>query len=143
GQRQRAAVAIGVGGRVIAGRKGTEPLFEISPKKRKHASGLAVKRSGVPDELELLRDGLRQPQGGFDGFRASREKSDARQPGRRETRQELEKPRANLRRKASECEPLDLRLQRLDVMRMAMPHASHGDAGDEIDVGVAVLVVEP
>src|SRR2546427_470283 len=52
----------------------------------------------------------------------------------------IEKLRARFRGEAAEGEPLDLALERLDVVGVAVTDAAHGDAGDEVDVLVAVLV---
>src|SRR5215831_18125271 len=41
---------------------------------------------------------------------------------------------------APEGDPLDLALERFDVMRMTVADAAHRDTGDEVDVLVAVLV---
>ena len=52
----------------------------------------------------------------------------------------VEEPGARLRREAAEGQPLYLLLQRLDVVGMAVADAADADAGDEVDVLVAVLV---
>jgi len=49
---------------------------------------------------------------------------------------------SRLRGEASERQLLDLALEALDVVGMAVPHAADADAGDEVDVLVAVHVDE-
>src|SRR5262249_208825 len=49
---------------------------------------------------------------------------------------------ARLRGEAAESQALHLPFQRLDVVRMAVADAADADAGDEVDVLVAVLIVE-
>src|SRR5207245_8180752 len=56
--------------------------------------------------------------------------------------EQLEQLRARLRGEASERQLLDLALEALDVVGMAVPHAADADAGDEVDVLVAVHVDE-
>src|SRR5205814_8228775 len=65
-----------------------------------------------------------------------------REPCRRDDAQQLEERGTRLRREAAERQLLDLALERLHVMRMAVAHAADGDTGDEVDVLVAVLVDE-
>src|SRR5262249_16187247 len=55
-------------------------------------------------------------------------------------RQEFQELRAGLGGEASEVQPLDLALERLDVVGVAMAEAAHRDARHEIEVLVAVLV---
>src|SRR5262249_42539566 len=43
---------------------------------------------------------------------------------------------------AAEGQPLDVTLEAVDVVRMAVAHAAHADPGDEVDVRVAVHVDE-
>jgi hypothetical protein len=101
-----------------------------------------VERPRVADEFELLRGGLGEPEGGLDRLGAAREELDPRQTRRRHRAQELEETRASLGREAPERQALGLRLQPLDVVRVAVTHAPDGDPGDEVDVFLAVLVVE-
>src|SRR5262249_26298046 len=57
-------------------------------------------------------------------------------------RQQLEQLRPRFGGEAPEGQPLDLALETVDVVWMAMTHAAHADAGDEVDVRVAVHVDE-
>src|SRR5437870_7342629 len=75
-------------------------------------------------------------------FGAAREELDAREAVGREARQQLEQLRAGLGGEAAKGQLLDLALEALDVMRMAVADTAHADAGDEIDVRVAVHVGE-
>ena len=101
-----------------------------------------MKGARVSDELVFLRRRLCEAEGRLDSLRSAGEELDASQAGRRDAREQLEKPRPHLRREAPEGQPLELFLQPRDVVRVAVPDASHGDAGDKVDVRVAVLVVE-
>src|SRR5262249_55161835 len=65
----------------------------------------------------------------------------ARAPGHHR-REQLERAPPRLGREAAEGQRLHLPLQRLHVVRVAMTDAADRDAGDEVDVLVAVLVDE-
>ena len=140
---QRAAVAVGVGRRVRARHQRAEPVLEVAPHERQHAAGLAVEAAPEAHELVLLRDGLGQAERRLDGLGAAREELDAREALRRDAGEQVEELRADLRGEAAEREPAGLLLERLHVVRVAVADASDGDAGDEVDVGVAVLVEDP
>src|SRR4030095_9789940 len=56
--------------------------------------------------------------------------------------EQVEEAGPRLRGEAAERERLDLALERVDVVRMAVPDAADGDARDEVEVLVAVLVDE-
>jgi hypothetical protein len=76
------------------------------------------------------------------GLRAAREHLDARQARGSEGGEQVEEAGSRLGGEAAERERLDLALERVDVVRMAVPDAADGDARDEVEVLVAVLVDE-
>ena len=115
-------------------------VLELAAEQRQHAARLAVEASPEPEHLGLAGRRVREAQCGLDRLGAAGEHLDPRQPLGRDGGDQVEELRARLRREAAEGEPLDLALERLDVVGMAMTDAADGDAGDEIDVLVAVLV---
>ena len=137
---ERAAVAVGVGCRVLAGQERTLVMLEVAAEQAQHAAGLAVEAAPEPDDLLPPGRGLGQAQARLHRLGAAREELDAREPLRRDRGHQLEEARARLGGEAAEGQPLGLALQRLDVVRVAVPDAPHRDARDEIDVLVAVLV---
>ena len=139
---QGTTIAVGVGREILAGQEWAEVMLELAAQEPEHAAGLAVKGTPEPEDLVLARRRLREAQRCLDGFRAAGKELDARQALGRDRCQQLEEPRACLRREAAERQALDLSLERLDVVRVAMPHAPDPDTRDEIDVLVAVLVDE-
>ncbi len=139
-QVERATVAVGVGRDVGPRHERPQAVLEVAPEQRQDAAGLSVEGAGVADELELLRDRLGQAERGLDGLRSAREELDAGQAGRRHASEQVQELRADLRREAAEGQSLRLILQSLHVVRMAVPDAADRDPGDEVDVGVAVLV---
>jgi hypothetical protein len=137
---ERAAVAVGVRARVLAGQERSLVMLEIAAEQAQHAAGLAVEAAPEPEDLLPPGRGLGQPQAGLDRLRAAREELDARETLRRDGRHQLQEARPGLGREAAEGQPLGLTLQGLDVVRVAVPHAPHRDARDEVDVLVAILV---
>jgi hypothetical protein len=81
-----------------------------------------------------------EPQRGLDRLRTAGEHLDARESFGRDRGQQVEELGPGLGGEAAEGDPLDLTLERLDVVRMAVADAPDRDAGDEVDVLVAVLV---
>src|SRR4029453_6610822 len=122
--------------------KRPEMVLEVAAEETENAAGLPVEAPPEAEHLVLACGGLREPQGGFHRFGAPGEQLDARQPLRRQRGQSLQEPRTRLRGEASERQPLDLTLERLDVVGVAVADAADSDAGDEVDVLVAVLVDE-
>ncbi len=96
----------------------------------------------VADELVFLRRRLREAERRLDRLRAAGEELDAGQAGRRDARQQRQEGRPHPGREAAEGQALQLLLDAGDVVGMAVADAPHGDAGDEVDVVVPVLVVE-
>ncbi len=139
---ERAAVAVGIGREVLAGQEGSQMVLELAAEQAQDPARLAVEAAPEAEDLLFARRRLRQPQSRFHGLRAAREELDACEPLRSEGGEELEEPRPRFRREAAEGQRLDLPLQRLDVVGMAVPDAADGDARDEVDVLVAVLVDE-
>src|SRR5512144_1770899 len=140
---ERAAVAVGVGRRVLAGQERTLVMLEVAAEQAEDAAGLAVEAAPEPDDLLSPGRGLGQAQAGLHRLRAAREELDAREALRSDLRHQLEEARAGLGGEAAEGEPLRLALERLDVVRVAVADAADRDARDEVDVLVAVLVPQP
>ena len=101
-----------------------------------------MKAAPEADDLVLPGRRLRQPERRFHRLGAAREHLDPRESLWRERGQQIEESRARLRREATERQALHLSLQRLDVVRVAVTDAADADTGDEIDVRLAVLVVQ-
>src|SRR5271170_531000 len=59
---------------------------------------------------------------------------------RQQPTDQIEKAGAVLRREAAEGDVIQLLLETLDVVRMAMAETAHRDAGDEIEILVPVYV---
>ncbi len=141
-QPQRAAIAVGVRRRVLAGQERPQPVLEVAAEESQHAAGLAVEAAPEADDFVLARRRLGQAQGRLHRLGAAREELDAREAVGREAREQLEQLRAGLGGKAAKGQLLDLALEALDVVRMAVADTAHADASDEIDVRVAVHVGE-
>src|SRR5213596_1008617 len=139
---ERAAVAVGVRRQVPARREGSQVVLELAPEEGEHAGGLAVEPAPKPDDLRLAGGGTAEPQARLDGLRAAGEHLDAREAVRRDRGEQLEELGPCLGGEAPEGQPLDLPLEGLDVVRMAVADAPDPDPGDEVDVLVAVLVDE-
>jgi hypothetical protein len=139
-QLQGATVAVRVRRQILTGKKRAEVVLEVAAEEPEHAASLAVKPTPEPQHLVLARRGLRETEGGLDGFGAAGEELDSRQAGRGERGEELEEAGARLRGEAAEGHTLDLPLQRRHVVRVAVTDAADPDARDEVDVLVAVLV---
>jgi len=115
-------------------------VLELAAEQREHAAGLAVEAAPEPEHFGLAGRRVSQPQRGLDRFRAAGEHLDAREALGQDGRDQVQELGPRLGREAPEGEALDLPLERLDVMGMAVADAPHGDAGDEVEVLVAVLV---
>src|SRR5262245_2732720 len=137
---QRTSIAVGVGREVATGRERAEMMLELAAEQRQHAGRLAVEAAPEPEHLGLAGGGVGEPQRGLDRLGATGEHLDAREPFRSHGSDQVEELRARLGREAAERQPLDLALERFDVVGMTVAHAADGDAGDEVDVLVAVLV---
>ena len=111
-----------------------------SAEKPDHALRLAVKAAPEADELELLRNRLREPEGRLDRFRAAREKLEMRDPLRERRGDALEELRARFGREAAKGGPVELLLEARDVARMRVAEAADRNAGDEVEIFVAVDV---
>ena len=105
-----------------------------------HALRLAVEAAPEADELELLRDRLREPEGRLDRFRAAREKLEVRDPLRQRRGDAAEELRARFGREAAEGDAFELLLEPRDIARMRVAEAADRDAGDEVEIFVAVDV---
>src|SRR5262249_3524099 len=134
------AVAVGVGRRIAPRHERPEGVLKVAAEQRQHAAGLAVEAAPEAEHLGLARGRVDEPQRGLDGLGPARDHLDAPEALRRDGGHELENLRAGLGGEAAEGDPLDLALGRLDVMRMTVADAAHRDAGNEVDVLVAVLV---
>ena len=139
-QLQRTAVAVRVRRHVAAGHEGAEVVLEVAAEQSEHPARLAVEPAPEAEHLVLAGGGLGEAQGGLHGLGAPGEELDAGEPLRREARQLREEAGARLGREAAERQALELPLERFHVMRMAVTDAAHADAGDEVDVLVAVLI---
>ncbi len=115
-------------------------VLELAAEQREHAGGLAVEAAPEPQHFGLPGRRVGEPQRGLDGLRTAGEHLDAGEPLGRDGSEQVEKLGPRLGGEAAERQPLDLALERLDVVRMAVADAAHRDAGDEVDVLVAVLV---
>src|SRR5437867_2575942 len=117
-------------------------MLEVASEKRQDPARLAVKSSPEGDHLALARVGLSQADRGLDGFGpAAVELRSAKVPGR-DLREELHQGGPVLGREASHMNPRQLPPERLYVARMRIPQAGHADAGQQVDVAIAVDVVE-
>src|SRR5437867_1843423 len=123
-------------------REGSQVVLELAPEEGEHAGGLAVEPAPKPDDLRLAGGGTAEPQGRLDGLRAAGEHLDAREAVRRDRGEQLEELGPCLGGAGPEGQPLDLPLEGLDVVRMAVADAPDPDPGDEVDALVAVLVDE-
>ena len=139
---ERAAVAVGVRGQILAGQERSQVMLEVAPEEPEHATGLAVEPTPEADDLVLARRRLCQPERRLHRLGAAGEHLDARESRRRQRGEQIEEAGSRLRREAAEGQPLHLLLERLDVVRVAVADAADADAGDEVDVLVTVLVVE-
>src|SRR6266581_3047527 len=139
---ERAAVAVGVRRQVSTRRERPQVMLELAPDETEHTTSLAVKPAPKADDLRLARGGLGQPQGCLDRLRTAGEHLDAREAGGRDGGEQLEELGPRLGGEAAERQPLDLPLQGLHVVRVAVADAPNRDPGDEVDVLVAVLVDE-
>src|SRR5262245_27690206 len=117
-------------------------MLEVAAEQAEHTAGLPVKAAPETEDLVLSGCRLRQPERRLHRLRAAREHLDARQSLRRERGQAIQESRARLGGEAPERQTFDLTLQGLDVVRMAVSDAPDADAGDEVDVLLAILVVE-
>src|SRR5437870_3224525 len=125
---------------VAPGEKRPEAMLELAAEEPEHATRFAVKSSPEADDLVLARGRLGQTQRRLDGLGAPREELDAREAFGHEAGEQRQEPRASLGGEAAERQALELALQRIDVVRMTVTDAAHTDAGDKVDVLVAVLV---
>ena len=62
------------------------------------------------------------------------------EPLRQERGDEIQEPRPRLSREAAECDPVELLLDPLHIMRMAVADAADGDARYEVEILIAVHV---
>ena len=141
-QTERAAIAVRVRRQVLAREKRPQVMLEVAAEQAEHPARLAVKAAPEADDLALARGRLGESERGLHGLRAPREHLDAREPFRGQGREHLEEARPRLRGEAAEGELLHLPLERLDVVRVAVADRADGDARDEIDVLLPVLVDE-
>ena len=142
GRAQRAAIAVRIRREVLAGQEGPQVMLEVAAEEPEDAARLAVESAPEADDLVFPGGRLGEPQPGLHGLRAAREHLDARQALGGEGGEQVEEAGARLGGEAAERERLDLALERVDVVRMAVPDAADGDARDEVEVLVAVLVDE-
>ncbi len=133
-----AAVAIGIGRMMHPRRKRTLVIAVAAPEEANRACGLAVVAAPEADELELLCDRFGEPEGGLDRLGAAREQLDVGDALRQELADQVEKARAILGREAAEGDAAELLGEASDVVRMGVADAADRDAGDEIQVFVAV-----
>ena len=137
---ERAAVTIGVG-TVVHARREWPLMVAIGPaEKPDHALRLAVEAAPEADELELLGGRLREPEGRLDRFRAAREKLEMREPFRQRRSDALEELRAGFGGETAEGDAFELLLEPRDIARMRVAEAADSDAGDEVEIFVAVDV---
>src|SRR6185369_3827995 len=127
---------------VLAGQEGPQVMLEVAAEEPEDAARLAMESAPESDDLLFPGGRLGEPQPGLHRLRAAREHLDARQARGREGGEQVEEAGSCLRGEAAEREGLDLALERVDVVRMAVPDAADGDARDEVEVLVAVLVDE-
>ena len=142
-QLERAAVAVGVGRRVLAGQERALVVLEVAAEQAQHPAGLAVEAAPEAHDLLAPGRGLGQAEAGLHRLRATREELDPGEALGRHLRHQLEEAGAGLGGEAAEGQALRLALERLDVVRVAVADAAHRDARDEVDVLVAVLVPQP
>src|SRR5208282_2946498 len=81
-----------------------------------------------------------EPEGGLDRLRAAREQLGMGDSLREQPGDQIEKTGAVLSREAAEGDAIELLLETLDVVRMAMAETADRDAGDEVEILVAVDV---
>jgi hypothetical protein len=99
-----------------------------------------VEAAPEADHLELLRAGTGEPERGLDRLRAAREELRAPDRARSELGEQLEEPDARLRGEAADRESLELPRQGGDEARMRVTEARDRDAGEEVEVLLAVDV---
>ena len=141
-QLERTSVAVGVRHSVLPARQRTIALLRFVADKSDDAAGLAVEAAPEAHHLMLSGRGTRQPERGFDRLRAAAIKMCALESRGRDFAQQLERRRALLGREGADHQPRRLIRQRLRQSGMRMAKACDRDAGEKIDVDVAVGVGE-
>src|ERR1700677_1850775 len=139
-QIEGAAIAVRIG-RMMHARRKWPLMIAIAPAQHADdALALAVEATPEADELELLGHRLGKPKGRLDRSGAARKQLQMREPLRQERGDEIEEARPRLSREAAECDAVELLLDPLHIMRVAVTDAADGDAGYEVEIFVAVNV---
>ena len=129
-----------VGARIGSGRERTQAVLEASRQERQHAARLAVKAAPEPHDLVPAGGRSREPHGGFDRFRAARIELGAVEVAGRDPGNQLDESGAMLRREAADVHPFELFRHLGDVAGMRVAEARDADAGEQIDIAIAVDV---
>src|SRR5262249_36530371 len=137
---ERAAIAVGVRRGVLARDERSQMVLEVAPEEAEHTAGLAVEPAPEAEDLVLARGDLGQTQRRLHRLRSAGEHLDAGQPSGQDRGDQLEEAGARLRGEAAKSELLHLLLERLHVVGMAVAHGADGDARDEVDVLLPILV---
>ena len=138
GHLERTAVTVGVGHLVTTARQRSITLLGFIADKPEHAHGLAVEAAPEADHLIFLGHGPREPKRRFDRLGAAAIQMRALQVGGRHLADQLEGLDALARRERPDHQARRLFGNRLGQRRMSVTEAGDRDAGEEIDVGVAV-----
>ena len=117
-------------------------MLEASGEQRQHTAGLPVEAAPEAHDLVPAGRSFRQPHCRFDGFGAARVQLGAIQITGRESRDQLDERGAVLGREAAHVHALELFRHLGDVARMRVAQARDTDAGQQVDVAVAVDVPE-
>ncbi len=140
-ERQRAAVAVGVGRVMRARQHRAEVVLGAVADQRKRARRLAVEAAPERQELELLRARLGQAHRGLDRLRAAGVKLHLVQARGRVGGDLLQGLGPAGRRQRADRDLVDLRLQDLAIARVSVAERVHADAGRDVQVAVAVDVL--
>ena len=141
GELERAAVAVGVRHQVRAGGQRAPVLLPLVADQADHAAGLAVEAAPEADHLVLLRVRLGQADGRLDRLGAAavelRAAQRRRAPARRAARAA---PGARSLVKLPTVQRSSCACSARDEARVGVAEAGDGDAGEEVEVLVAVDV---
>ena len=117
-------------------------MLEAASQHRQHTARLAMEAAPEADHFGVPGARLRQAQGRLDRLGAARVELAAVQVARSELREQLHQRRAVLRREAPDVNAGDLPLQPGHVLGMGIAEARDTDAGEQVDVAIAIGVVE-
>ncbi len=137
---ERAAVAVGIRRMMHARRKRPLVIAVAAAQHADHALALAMESTPEADELELLGHRLGKPERRLDRLGATGKQLQMRQSLRQQRGDKIEEARPRFGCEAAEGRPFELLPDALHIVGMAVSDAANGDAGDEVEILVAVHV---